>query len=324
MPRAFRIAAKSFFLTYPQADRIPTKEYLSDKLSALGDVPPVATIVCRELHADGRQHFHAVIQYTTRKEINRPDFFDVEGHHPNVQAVREKKRVLLYVMKGGDFINRGFELPEEEVDIFTVMMEELARNSDATSCIQAIIMRSKTKGLRMYHQIAAFVDRMALPVVLYQPLMEFNATSFPGLFRSVELLGIFTGFRITLFADDDGRLGRKSLWLTGASRLGKTVLARSLGEHWYMHSSWNLEAHDDRAAYGIMDDIEWDAMKRYYKGILGCQRDIDVTDKYKKKRKIRHGVPVIVITNTLPDFTAEELAWLHVNVTFVTITGRVF
>ena len=225
MPRNFRIAAKAFFLTYPQADNIPTKEYLSDQLRALGDVPPVATIVCRELHEDGNQHYHAVVQYGTRKEINRPDFFDIQGHHPNVQAVKALKRVLLYVMKGGDFINHGFELPEEQVDIFAVMMDELERNSDATSCIQAIIMRTKTKGLRMYHQIAAFVDRMAKPVMLHEPKKDFNQENFPGLFRNVHLLGIFTGFRITLFADNDERLGRKSLWLTGASRLGKTVLA---------------------------------------------------------------------------------------------------
>ena len=191
------------------------------------------------------------------------------------------------------------------------MMEEIGCNNDTTECIMRIIQRSGIKGLRMYHQIAAFVDRMAKPVMLHEPLRDFNATNFPGLFRDVHLLGIFTGFRLQLFADNDERLGRKSLWITGASRLGKTVLARSLGEHWYMNSSWNLEAHDDRASYGILDDIEWESMKRYYKGILGCQTDITVTDKYKKKSKIRHGVPVIVITNNLPDFTAEELARPH-------------
>ena len=282
MPRHFRIAAKTFLLTYPQAENIPSKEFLSEHLRGLSDVPPVATIVCRELHEDGNQHFHAIVQYGTRKEINNPDFFNVRGHHPNIQAVRAIKRALLYVMKGGDFVSQGFDLPEEQVDIFTVVMEELARQSDTTSCIQAVITRTRTNGLRMYHQISAFIDRMAKPIVLYEPQREFNSTNFAGLFRNLPLLATIHGFRTSLIMDNNERMGRKSLWMTGGSRLGKTVLARSLGEHWYMSCAWNLEAHDDRASYGILDDIDWDSMKRYYKGIMGCQTDITVTDKYKK------------------------------------------
>ena len=65
MTRNFRIAAKTFLLTYPQANDIPTKEFLNDFLRTRGDVPPIALMVCRELHADGNQHYHAVIQYLT-------------------------------------------------------------------------------------------------------------------------------------------------------------------------------------------------------------------------------------------------------------------
>ena len=321
---AFRIAAKTFLLTYPQAIRIPTKEDLLNFLKTCHGHPPIAVIVCKELHQDGNQHFHAIVKYVTRKEIRQPDYYDFMGYHPNIQAVQALKAALLYVIKGRDYINEGFDLPQDDLCVFKIMMEEIGCYNDTTECIMRIIQRSGIKGLRMYHQIAAFVDRMAKPVMLHEPLRDFNATNFPGLFRSVELLGIFTGFRLQLFENNNERLGRKSLWLTGASRLGKTVLARSLGEHWYMCTSWNLEAHDDRASYGILDDIDWETMKRYYKGILGCQTDITVTDKYKKKSKIRHGVPVIVITNNLPDFTAEELAWLHINVNFITITDRLF
>ena len=122
----------------------------------------------------------------------------------------------------------------------------------------------------------------------------------------------------------DLRGDRKSLWIYGPSRLGKTVLARSLGYHWYMQGAWNVDAYDDEADYGVLDDIPWENLQRYYKGLLGIQMDVTVTDKYKKKSVITHGRPVIVITNELPTFTVAEAAWLETNVVFHFINDKLY
>ena len=83
---------------------------------------------------------------------------------------------------------------------------------------------------------------------------------------------------------------------------------------WYMHSMWNAELLDDEAQYGVLDDIPWDNMKFNYKGLLGMQKDVTVTDKYRKKSVYKGGKPVIVLSNEMPTFTVEESNWLDENI----------
>ena len=91
-----------------------------------------------------------------------------------------------------------------------------------------------------------------------------------------------------------------------------------------MGFAWNVDNFDDSAEYGVLDDLSWDQLKYNYKGMLGCQRDIVVTDKYRHKRTIRHGRQVIVCTNALPDFEEHERGWLEANVKFVHIESKLY
>lgn len=317
----FRFQGVNVFLTYAQAERIETKESLRDALRAKNPTP-TAWAIGREQHADGGIHYHVLLRYGGRINIRDQRHWDVEGHHPNIQAARSRKRVLEYVTKEGDTLIYGFDGAfAREEDIFDVLSDEIVGNTDATTVIKNTITRTGTKGLRMYNQIAGYTDRIMKPSAKHDPIKaypeEFNITD-----------PILEG-HITKFLDDmdmgpNFRGDRKSLWIYGPSRQGKTILARSLGVHWYMQQSWNVDAHDDNADYGVLDDIPWEALQRYYKGIMGIQLDVTVTDKYKKKTVITHGRPVIILTNELPTFSVAEAAWLEANVVFYFNNNKLF
>lgn len=98
-----RTRSKGWFLTYPQCS--VAKEDLLDALKAKVDV--VEYVVASELHQDGNPHLHAFI--ATRATVEwyakkAPDFWDVDGHHPNVQIARSWKCCIAYCKKDGDFI----------------------------------------------------------------------------------------------------------------------------------------------------------------------------------------------------------------------------
>lgn len=316
---AFRISAKNIFLTYARAERIESKEHLVEFLCTKN---PTRFVVSKEEHQDGGVHYHAMLYFVREFDSRDVTVFDYMGHHPNIQGTRSPARVLAYVVKDGDFINGGFKLPgAEKEDVYTVVSEEVATGTEPTEVIRAVVARLGTVGLRMYTQVAQYVDRMMQPSRVYEPIRDW-----PLDFVALPL-ALDTALVQFLHDVDEGfgeRGDRKSLWLYGPSRMGKTVLARSLGLHWYMNQAWNVECYSDAASYGVLDDIEWPALQRYYKGLLGLQKHVTVTDKYKKKSMIAGGKPVIVLTNTLPIFSVEEALWLEANVVFVHVNQRLY
>lgn len=97
----FRLNCRQFFLTYPKCtlsqqellDLIPNKENIKNYY------------ISQEKHQDGTPHLHAYIEYSTKKNIKDPKHFDIKGFHPNIQSVKNKKNVISYVCKYGNFIH---------------------------------------------------------------------------------------------------------------------------------------------------------------------------------------------------------------------------
>jgi len=121
----------------------------------------------------------------------------------------------------------------------------------------------------------------------------------------------------------------KSLILIGASRLGKTEWARSLGKAMYFCGQFNLDDWDEKAEYVILDDFNWKFFPQW-KSFLGCQKQFVLTDKYRKKRTVRWGKPCIVLGNdddesnpcrALPRTSTE---WIAVNCVFYFLSEQLF
>lgn len=123
---------------------------------------------------------------------------------------------------------------------------------------------------------------------------------------------------------DHPRMHRpKSLILYGASRLGKSDFATSLGPHVQFRGTFNLESllevGIENVEYVIWDDIGWHdpALKHdKYKSWLGSQDNFNVTDRYKHKIRMKPwNKPSIFLANKNPflDLHPEDSNWLAEN-----------
>lgn len=324
--KPFRIAAKRFFLTYPKC-HMPNADSMLIALEEMLEEKGLVykkLLVAEETHEDGSLHYHVAIEMDRTINIKRADYFDIDVDgcvsHPNIQSVKSMQKVLDYCVKDGKYVNKGFTLdPESQL---TTLVEEAAKKFNTRQeAIKYIMAQGKDKALKWFPQVDGYLSVVQKPVTAYDAIMVY-----PDDFKIEPEVDFFIrGFHMMIWDttfNGERTAQNKSLWLWGPSRLGKTVLARSMGRHWYMNSMWNAECLDDEAAYGVLDDIPWENMKFNYKGMLGMQKDVTVTDKYRKKSVYKGGKPVIVISNEMPDFTRAEAEWIGANVIVVGIMAR--
>ena len=124
----------------------------------------------------------------------------------------------------------------------------------------------------------------------------------------------------------------RGLVLYGATRLGKTVWARSLGPHAYFGGLFNADELDEQSArYAIFDDIAGGfGYVPSYKNWMGGQFEFTITDKYRKKRSIRWGKPTIWVCNTDPRLdwykpgSSPDFEWMEQNCDFVELSRAIF
>ncbi|CBX20815.1 replication initiator protein, partial [Chickpea chlorotic dwarf virus] len=117
---------------------------------------------------------------------------------------------------------------------------------------------------------------------------------------------------------DDGRSGIRhpSLYICGPTRTGKTTWARSLGRHNYWNGTIDFTTYDDHATYNIIDDIPFKFVP-LWKQLIGCQSDFTVNPKYGKKKKIKGGIPSIILCNPdedwVPSMSSQQKEYFEDN-----------
>jgi len=107
VPRAFRLAGKAFFLTWPQNE--VSKETLMANVLALWEGNVVFAVVAEESHKTGEPHLHAIVQFVKRVDIKdaNPVLDALTGKHGNYQACKSARKVLRYVCKEGQYLSHG-------------------------------------------------------------------------------------------------------------------------------------------------------------------------------------------------------------------------
>lgn len=102
----FRLQSKHILLTYPRCD-VDKSDLLADLVALLAPYSPHIR-VARELHEDGSPHLHSFIRLDRKPNIRSERFFDLRGHHPNIDGrIRNPQATFDYVSKDGDFCDHG-------------------------------------------------------------------------------------------------------------------------------------------------------------------------------------------------------------------------
>lgn len=302
----FRFDAKRVFLTYPQCGNHVGIDNTSSHLKSLG---ATGTVVGRETHRDGGLHIHAYAEWTDRFRSRNPRIFDINGRHPNIQAVRNKSHVIQYIKKGGDYLSDVEDA--SGIGRYADLCEADSRE-EFWNTVRQKYHRDYVLNL---DRLTAFCEH------------RFGTVHEP---YETRLGGWKLPAGVKKWVDEElNKNDRpKSLWLVGPSRTGKTEWARSLGEkHLYWNGSIDLGTFDPQAQYSIFDDFDWKYLP-YKKQFGGGQKQFVVTDKYRKKKTITWGKPSIFIwnpdNNPWNDFTAKEIDWWMVNCIRVVITEPLF
>ncbi|AXB22620.1 replication associated protein [Alces alces faeces associated genomovirus MP43] len=296
--------ARYFLVTYGHVDTLDPFTIV-DFFGQLG----AEVIVGREqYHATLGTHFHVFADFGRKFRSRRADIFDVDGYHPNISPSRGTPEAGYdYAIKDGDVVAGGLARPSgvgpsgraakwhsiidaETRDEFYSLCEEL--DPERLVC--------------SFGQIQKYADwrYRVEPEPYASPNGVFNLAEYGDLSES------------------------KSLILWGPSRMGKTVWARSLGNHLYFGGIFSArDINRDGVEYAIFDDIAG-GIKFFprFKDWLGCQMEFMVKEMYRDPHLFRWGRPAIWIANTDPrhDMSHEDVTWLEANCIFVEIDSAIF
>jgi len=104
----FILNARYFLVTYPQCDGLD-EWAVNDHFGSLG----AECIVAREDHADGGTHLHVFCDFGRKFRSRRPNIFDVDGFHPNIERSKKNPRKgAHYATKDGDIVAGGLAIPQ--------------------------------------------------------------------------------------------------------------------------------------------------------------------------------------------------------------------
>lgn len=111
LPRAFRINAKNFSITWPKCPEPNSVELSLHLQELLKSWKPQFIRVAKEFHKDGTEHYHAAICLSKPLCTRDARFFDWRGHHANIQPTRHVQSWIKYIGKDGCFTDWG-SIPE--------------------------------------------------------------------------------------------------------------------------------------------------------------------------------------------------------------------
>ncbi|AFR11828.1 Rep [Baminivirus] len=286
----FRLQGKNILLTYPQCNL--EVKHVCDELALR--LPPGRCSGVLERHQDGNPHLHILWELRRRLDTQNPRFFDVDTFHPNVVVVRSVRGARDYIAKTGAEVYTN-EPGEPECESWGEILEQ------ATS-------REGFLDLVRKHKPRDFILNMERLEYAANILFAEPEQSFVSMYTTFAPPSACHDWWLQYGARPrlEGRL--QSLYVEGASRIGKTEWARSLGPHVYFNNMYNLDDLKSAlryAEFAVFDDIPFDRLPAW-KSFFGCQHTFTLTDRYRKKFTISDwSKPSIFLVN--PDMTYD--AW---------------
>ena len=339
----FSMRSRDFGLTYADA-RDTTKEdvYSFLQLVVINNVAVDRVMLCEEVgHQSGLRHYHAYVRFSEKVTANELSF-DCFGLHPHIDRVRRRgtrsiEPMILYLTKedqhplstfdwramlgeanGGTrgsnepdwdgYFNEGLTVDE--------VLERLAQ--DGFSARFANHFNNWISYIRRRYQ-----ETRRIP---------FRSDFLHSSWKLPEALVMWKmscldGWKTMCISNNEWHRPR-SLILIGPSRSGKTEWARSLGHHMYFNNLINLDDWDDTADYIILDDFSSDITKFFpcWKCFFGGQKQFVLTDKYRGKRTVTWGKPMIWLSNEdiFSNLKIEHVNFIKANCEVVILINKLY
>jgi hypothetical protein len=310
----FRTQSKHIGLTYPTCTLPKHDIFQYLQTITIGSIRAEKVLVVTETHEDGQPHIHAYVGLNGKPNITDETLFDYKTYHPNIQGLRSAKDWIRYICKEDvtPVANFNYDFRKPIEFAWATFRDSIDHGKSELQCINDAIDADPSL-LRNYSSLSGYFQRTKRASSLSVPHYDLASFSLPLPFKARICF-----FKTTISEMERGtRIGTHSMWFVGPSLCGKTSLARSIGDHWYMCNAWNItKINDADNAYGVIDDVNWNSIQPYYKSVLGRQKDVTFTDKYVKKLEFKFGRPVIICSNELPIFSDHEIKWLKLNVEF--------
>lgn len=266
-------------------------------------------------------HFHCYVKFSETLRARDTHLFDIEDimgevYHPHVEKIYGVRNMIKYCTKEDEDPTCNFNW----------------KNKEGNSAIDWEMVYGKD-----YDSPKEFLDffRVTYPGYYTNHYINLKQIAYDNYSRKkTEYVPEFTFFPNTPFAADAwvknyliDKIARRApaLMLIGATGTGKTEWARSiafsngLGDHMYFNGGFNLDEWNEDAAYIIIDDFDKDPdtpLERYFpswKQFFGCQKEFTLTDKYRRKQKVKWGKPLIWISNNEINCKSSTLDYIKKN-----------
>ena len=339
----FSLRSDCFGLTYADAKNTEKHlvfEHLCELV--LKDAKTTDVMLCEEVgHKTGKRHYHAYVKFEKRLTIHEFDF-DCYGLHASIKRVKRDskktiKPMILYLTKEDQFPYSTFDWNQY------IIPDEEKKSNKRTSpdwdlyLEEGLFVDEVPKRLRADGWSASFANRFfnwsgfikatfpSRDKEVYKP-----NPSYKFLLPSALCLWKACCFDVWIEAMKRGDpwYRPRNLVLIGPTRSGKTEWARSLGKHMYFNNLLNLDDWDESADYIILDDFTSDILKYLpcWKCFFGSQKEFTLTDKYRGKKTVRWGKPMIWLSNEdiFKNLNIEHINFIKGNADVIVLDSKLY
>lgn len=247
----FRLQAKHVMCTWScpvtvDEHPIPSKDVLLEHIKTLRDI--TGAVVCKELHENGKPHYHAYLFFQNKLTCRNAAFFDVLGVHPNIGSHGTARSMVGYVIKGGDYVAWNIDV-DKIMGVNTKAKKKDSLYADALDAASEGDLKKAKALLRAGDPQRYAISHMQIMGALNSVYMETLAERNPVVIKKD---GWVTDAKdIDLKHKNLGEGYHRTHVLVGAAGIGKTQLAKYL-----LHKAGCIKIHVIRDVEQLKDVID--------------------------------------------------------------------
>lgn len=99
----FRLSAKKVFATWAQVGEYSLQDWKAELVAKLDQHGcPYKFVLGAERHQDGGRHFHAVVEYDSKRNFRSANFLDLFDKHGKYEPARNLQDCVKYCIKDGE------------------------------------------------------------------------------------------------------------------------------------------------------------------------------------------------------------------------------